>query len=727
MVAILCRAKNMRTTTRWIGLIAVVTTLMVRLIPAANAADRTWQGNAGGNWFAGDNWSPVGYPQAGESVDITNGSVLLTNSTAILASLTITNASLIFSNWTTRLLARNITIQSGGILTLPVSFTTSQMSNRVWVVCTNLTVEIGGSINVDAKGYSGSAGSGGWGPGVGGHVSGGGYGGKGGDAIYYGVGGSTYGSTSAPDQPGSGGGGDSGWTGAAGGGLVRIEASGNVVVDGTITANGGTGNGGQGSPLGSSGGSGGGIYIVCTGTFSGATSGLIRAAGGGSSSFGAGGGGRIAIECPNLVGENVKVRFSTIWGVGGGGRQPGIGTLYLSNTNLLSETLAQFDNLQLIMPGFTNWNVANLTISNRVVSVGSLDNGAIRLGVANNLTVNSGGLGVGGVMVAKGVSLPNVGPASNPIVTVGGNVILNGGDLTLGCNGSGSRTLLNIGTNLTLTNSATLSVYASVTNASTTNGAVVTVPGRVSVGSASWIYPYAHPTNGGSVLFQIGTLVLLAGGGMDADGKGYASERGPGTGQHASGAGYGGKGGDYLNGDGNRGGNPYGSSNAPIDPGSGGGEYETPGAGGGLVRIETSGDTTVNGTITANGAAGTSSGSGGSGGGIYLVCAGGLGGGVGGILRANGAYGAYGGGGGGRIAVWIGVPAGARQNYLDGIPGKVIASLTPPTNQYPGAVFFTGACSVTNGDGPAGLNNAAPGTVRFFSWPQFQGSVMTIR
>ena len=222
-----------------------VISLTLAFAPATQAADRTWTGAANNDWFNNANWLPSGYPQTGHSVDITNGSVLLTSDTAVLTSLSIANATLIFSNWTTRLLATNVTMQNGGKFTLPAAFTTSQMSNRVWVVCTNLTMEAGGSMDVDGKGYAQQ-----YGPGLGSGSSGSGYGGKGANGGS-GGGGSTYGSTNTPTDPGSG---SIRVDGGTGGGAVRIEASGNVTVNGTITANGVTATYG--------GGSGGGIYVT---------------------------------------------------------------------------------------------------------------------------------------------------------------------------------------------------------------------------------------------------------------------------------------------------------------------------------------------------------------------------------------------------------------------------------------------------------------------------------
>lgn len=74
------------------------------------------------------------------------------------------------NNWTTALNATNVTIQNGGGLQHVLCNTNALWSNtnHVYVVCSNLTVETGGSINVNNKGYPGGAvGTDGYGPGAG--------------------------------------------------------------------------------------------------------------------------------------------------------------------------------------------------------------------------------------------------------------------------------------------------------------------------------------------------------------------------------------------------------------------------------------------------------------------------------------------------------------------------------------------------------------------------------
>ena len=718
---------------------------LVGLLPlaGARAGAYTWNRPAGvtDNWFTATNWLPEGGPtNAGDSAVITNGCVVLTQETAALADFTLTNAVMVFSNWTTKLTASNVTILGGGTVTVASAFTTNAgLSNRVWIVCTNLTVATNGAINADGKGYAGKAADAGYGPGGGARYCGGGYGGRGG-----GGGGNPYSSTNAPLEPGSAGGGNNS-AGGAGGGAVRIDASGDMAVHGSITANGAAGDYG--------GGSGGGIYITCAGAFSGGASGALRA-NGGSNNRG-GGGGRIAVDCANLVPANIKLRFSAAAGTGAS-PPAGMGTLYLANTNLLSETLDLFDSVRVCIPDFTAWNVAGLNLSNRVVGLGPLDGAFTNLAVANDLVITNGGLSLGGVAVSNGVSEVGAGPASNPAVTVGGNLtLLGGGALTLGVSGSGSKVGLAVGANvaldggalvvggllqaiqgevsvgndLLLTNGGSLTVYGGMTNAANTNyGALVTVTGALAVGSACWVYPYSHPTNGGSVLFRAGSLLVAANGGFNADGKGYHGNKGapyppgyspyypangPGGGGYIAGGGYGGRGGDG-NGVGT-GGNSNGLPNGIIAPGSAGGGNDggSPlgGAGGGLVRIEAAGEVTVNGVITANG---TNAVSGGAGGGIFIACAGEFSGGTNSQLLANGGGApTWGAGGGGRISVAIGLAPDALAEL---IAGEDVAGLYA----YQDHAAFLGAIAVTNGVSGTTNRNGESGSRVFLTTNQYR-------
>lgn len=219
---------------------------------------------------------------------------------------------------------------------------------------------------------------------------------------------------------------------------------------------------------------------------------------------------------------------------------------------------------------------------------------------------------------------------------------------------------------LTLTNSARLFVSGGLSfpSGEAGYGALVNVGKDVLLGNNSWIVPVSHPTNGAAVLLCMRNLKVSQSGGIDADYGGYVGYKpqplGPGRSSHAtSGAGYGGVGGVGVGAPLGSGGPAYGSSNAPVQSGSGGMPPKNNtwygGWGGGSVQIRATETVDVQGTFTANGGTGTSGDSGAaSGGAIYIQCATFIGH-SNGVLRANGGAGSVtkgAGGGGGRIAVW---------------------------------------------------------------------------
>jgi hypothetical protein len=218
--------------------------------------------------------------------------------------------------------------------------------------------------------------------------------------------------------------------------------------------------------------------------------------------------------------------------------------------------------------------------------------------------------------------------------------------------------------NLTLTNTAKFYVRGGLAGGIPTNcGTWVTVEGDMTVSPNTWVYPTSHPTNGGSPFFRVGHLTILSGGGFDANGRGFLHRtgasvkgRGPGGGgaggYRSGGGGYGGRGGCPS---GVTGGGTYGSSNAPVHPGSAAGNHEfgdAGGDGGGLIHITAGGNVMLSGVLRANGTDGVGGSGGGSGGGIYLYCYRLRGA---GSISANGGKGVNsdaGAGGGGRIAIW---------------------------------------------------------------------------
>jgi hypothetical protein len=631
---------------------------------STNTARELKQWTGTGNWTSWANWSPAGMPGPEDDILIKTGAVMVADSTWMQSLIVSNGATVTFTNWNTALWATNVTIQNGGKMTCVGGFMNDAMSNRVAIVCSDMAIHSGGSIALDGKGYAGGtpADARGHGPG-GGDIDavgagGAGYGGAGSGGNGS-SGGSTYGSAEAPLTPGSGGGGCNRLSpppdpqyGANGGGAVRIQAAGAVVVNGTISAN--------GDKAGNSrvaGGSGGAISITCS-TFAG-TSGVLRANGGAwrgvdKDQGGAGGGGRISVVYDPIAQAALpkpRVQFSVDRAGGYGGRFSDIGTLYFPDWALMDSGWL-VHNGELIVSNSTSWSVPSLIVTNCYIRIPS--GNPFVLTVTNNLNI----VGPTGILwLVSGA------------ITCGGNMAISGIGSSLYLGGDSVRTnaqTLSCASNMTMAAGARLYVYAALTNAAQPDyGALVDVAGDISIATNAWIYPYSHNTNGGSVFFRSRNLTIATGGGIDATGKGYrgGAVRGPGFGPGKgvgaySGAGYGGFGGRTG------GGTPYGSSNAPVDCGSGAYLYNpstipsTTGRGGGSIRIETAGAVTLEGKLTANGNSGnaTYGDGGGSGGGIYVTASRFEG--TTGSLTADGGAGSThatdpgGGGGGGRIAVW---------------------------------------------------------------------------
>ena len=235
----------------------------------------------------------------------------------------------------------DITIESGGKIT-----------GNCDVSSANLTINSGGEIDVDQKGYAGGNGaSAGSGPGGGAGTTvnnqwagggGSGYGEEGGDSINSAAGGSFYGSSTEPADFGSGGGGEydtafatHSTSGGSGGGAIKLNVSGTLTINGTITVNGGNGGNNTCDNFASGacggGGSGGSVWIIAntiTGTSSITANGGLGAGESGRKG-GGGAGGRVAIS---VTGGKSGCAFAgTISVDGGAGYQAGEdGTTYIS-------------------------------------------------------------------------------------------------------------------------------------------------------------------------------------------------------------------------------------------------------------------------------------------------------------------------------------------------------------------------------------------------------------
>ena len=685
--------KTMKTTARFPLFTTPATMLAMLTAPFAVIAANTFTA-ASGDWNTAANWSE-GVPVAGQAVVI-DGDATLTNATPALGSLTVNSArTLTVDGWDTLLSATNVMI--AGTVTHVINddqdATDGWTPNaRVNVACTDLSIPVGGTINLLGKGFQGGVYTNGYGPGRGNATlhrgGGGGYGGPGSSAVGYGAfGGAAYGSASHPDLPGSGGGSTFGVidsTGGAGGGLLQIHATGDVVINGTIVADGANGvNHCPGA------GSGGGVYIQCA-TLDGA--GTISAKGG--TSWVGGGGGRISIDITDtaaqtLLTPTLKLTCEAFKGGGDTRYQPG--SLYFSSQTFFPHATLDFGSYVLVIGGASAVTLDSLTVTAGEPWM-ALENG---LDVAGNMTVRNSG---------TRLVLTNVNASCD-------------GDLALE---SGTR----------------LDVHASATNGvSPGYGNRLDVGGSLTVGTGAMLALYAHPTNGGSVFIDAGSLNVVEGGGIDADGKGFGggpgrnNGYGPGGGVYmgnpadrGGGGGYGGRGATHTWGVGPAGGTAYGNAYAPTLPGSGaaGKSGKTGGAGGGLIWMRVRRSANIDGTVAANGAVTPEWTCGdGAGGGIFLDC---------GDLSGSGAITANGGmitglnganGGGGRIAVWEGVSDVYRARFLSGNFSAAIITNEPPST-FTGTV--TASCGTVGYEG----EKAEPGTIVFLTSPPL-GTLIIVR
>ncbi|SHJ79052.1 hypothetical protein SAMN02745216_02253 [Desulfatibacillum alkenivorans DSM 16219] len=547
----------------------------------------------------------------------------------------------------------DVVIESGG----------SIAGNLSSLTAANLTLESGGSINANGKGYAGGLGPE---PGVSVHsykqgAGGGGYGGSGGNG-QTGEGGDVYGSVTTPSDFGSGGGNGSCYPGGAGGGALILDVPGTLSLDGSITSNGGDGSGGASCYRDSGGGAGGSIWIN-TGTLDG--EGSISANGGGGGGAygggGGGGGGRIAVYSTTDT-SAIDMQAYGGWSKWQWGAA---GVIYTKSASQAYGDLI-VDNNDISAPGTNQVLTTTLT----------LDNITLR-NSGNYVVQESCGLSIEGVFTGCNSSgnLTNNGAVTLTSSTVLSNVTFTNNGTVYGLE------------NLDLTSSAAFysnGVFDALSDLTVGAGSTVefqnlTADKPITITNVMVLDTGAitHEANGATQdqilnLHVTGDLDVQAGGSIHASLKGYSGGYGPEAGgaadyykEGAGGGGYGGRGGDGTMGDGatiGLGGAEYGSVETPSDIGSAGGNGSCypGGAGGGAVLLDVSGTFTLNGTVAANGGDGSGGAScyrdsGGGAGGSVLITANSLAG--SGSITANGgagggAYAGAGGGAGGRIAVY---------------------------------------------------------------------------
>jgi len=544
----------------------------------------------GGFWDVAATWTPSQVPANTDNVTIAGGC-------------TVTNRDLATRH------AGNLTIQSGGVLT-HTSNTTAEAYKIILNVASNLTIEPGGQINVNGRGYST-----GNGPGKpSGAYAGGSYGGLGGRHKSYGPPGPTYGSITAPTNLGSGGY-NIAAAGAAGGGAVILNVSGATTLNGEILAR-------SGHVAGGYDGSGGTVFLT-TGTLAG--SGTISASTT-NGATGPGGGGRIAVVLTNSTSID-NVRMTAYSSINNSDHKNGAGgTVYLERQGDFSGRGQLVVDYNDILPGdrLTCFTLQCGTgVSSYAFSEIVLTNGGV-YGLDTNDTLD-----ITATTIRGDPSDRNDG------------IYVIGGTLSVPAAFTWTGVFIAIGaTNTTFNPTASLTVG---TNAAlrmdvpwTMNYPVTVAPGGI----------MDHSQNSTNEAYKLnltinGTLDIQAGGAIDVDGMGYAWGNGIGKAGLNSGAGYGGMGGHH-NTAGTFPGTTDGSITAPTNIGSGG---YIAGNGGGAVIL------TVNDTITLNGmilARPNLAGYQGSGGTVFLTT---------GTLTGNGTInagalaGATSSGGGGRVSV----------------------------------------------------------------------------
>lgn len=496
----------------------------------------------------------------------------------------------------------SLTIQTNGVLTHLANGTTTAQGERYKVILNiagDLTIDAGGSIEVNGKGYSA------WnGPGKQrtSNVAGAGHGGVGGRGSLLGAG-TTYGCITAPTNIGS----------SLGGGAIILTVHGTTTLQGALLAK---------AAQTSYQGSGGSVFLT-TGALTGNGTidvGVLDSV----KATASGGGGRIAVILTNSTDfGNVQMRaFSASCNYKNGAG----GTIYLERKGDSPGHGKLIVDYGDVIPGD---RTACFTLQNGVAD-SSCEFSEI---VLTN----------GGVYAVD----------SNDTLTITGTVIqgdptdrfdglyLAGGTLAVPATFGWTNTFIGVGaTNSTFTPTAGLTVG---TNATLKIDAPFTLNGPITVLAGG---DMDHMPNDTNELCKLeltlhGDLDIQAGAAINLDGLGYINDNGPGKGGWHAGAGHGGAGGYHtIDTVANRGA-AYGSITAPTNIGSGGDSS----AGGGVAILTVHGATTLNGAILARAPLGTFQGSGGS---VFLTT---------GTLTGNGTIdagvvaGSSAAGGGGRISV----------------------------------------------------------------------------
>lgn len=295
--------------------------------PCALFADTyTWTAGGSGDYETLSNWTLLSTGQAPSALPGSGDKVVLPNAAAsygVTNRTTFTIGELVmgggsdaghptfeFANGTTtNEVLGDVTIKSGAVLTHFPNGAVPCTYRLALKVGGDMTVESGGLVDVNGKGYTGKNG-----PGASNGTVGGAY-----ASLGHGQSGDTrcYGSIRNPSDPGSGNGYADGVNvnAQAGGGVVHLDVAGDLVVNGTIRSRHRSGSGDYGAASS-------GSIAICADSVTGSGSISVNNTGGAYRRNG--GGGRISI----VQREATSLAFSNIDISGAGG-----GTLYVENSN----------------------------------------------------------------------------------------------------------------------------------------------------------------------------------------------------------------------------------------------------------------------------------------------------------------------------------------------------------------------------------------------------------
>ena len=705
-----------------------------------------WKGDTVGNWKDDASWSTGRAPQAGEKVFLLCGNTITVDESTPLLSEVVLGGTIVMKGWDTVFNAANIVVHNIAKITCEQCTTTSDPSNRVWIACNDLVVEKGGSIDVQAKGYSANNG-----PGKADSKSvGASHAGHGGYPYMMSNGTASsrviYGDAQYPQSIGSGG------SKRSGGGVIRVDASGIVVVNGVVTAAGGNSSdfkiynsGGNHDGAGS----GGSILITCR-DFAGAN-GTVSVAGGGgrikrddNGNFyndgmsAPGGGGRIAIHktgsCAALISG---MTFDAAAGTMHGGT-------YTSTNTYFDSTLATED-IRHCNGGPGSLWFSDMSFLKALDGDGTLS-GQLR-GLPLEVSFDSITLNGGIVRFA----------AEGSIVNVAGDVTLNGANarLEIGGDVTSTRTRnpeynsgivparLNVGGDINLVGGARLDIRSAMTNslggADGAYGAFVDVTGTLNIADDSCVYVWSDVETGCSPLIRAKNIYVAQDAKVSADHRGFGAGwsfrqsvsrlycgYGPGadklgysgSNRIVAGGGHGGMGGNWSP---QRGGEENDDKFLPLLPGSGGScpfRYGVQGGnGGGAVNMIATESIVIDGTVSANGESCSGDSTSGGAGGTIFLSAPSVSGSETAVLSARGAdmpSGASlrnGAGGGGRIAIWTGLGWQPRLRR-----SQLTRSENEPLVSWIGGPVFEGMVDVSGGTSPHAATNSAPVGIEGSLW-----------